>query len=138
MMTSSSIQKHMLPSSIETLAKVEQIIEEIRSEHLISEEIYGNILVSISEAVNNAIKHGNQYSIDKRVSFSFDSNPSEYIFTIQDEGKGFDFTDVPDPTHPDNLEKTEGRGIFIMKNLADKVEFESEGREVKIFFNKVS
>lgn len=137
MMTSFSLQRHILPSTIETLAKVEQIIEDIRTDHSIPEEIYGNILVSISEAVNNAIKHGNKYNPDKEIDFSFDTTDKEYIFSIKDEGEGFDFTNTPDPTHPDNIDKVDGRGIFIMQNLSDTIEFEEEGRIVKISFNRV-
>lgn len=137
MMTSSSIQRHSLPSTIETLARIETIIEDIKEEYSISEEIYGNILVSVSEAVNNAIKHGNKFSPEKEVDFIFDFSETEFFFTVIDEGVGFDFNDVPDPTHPDNIEKTDGRGIFIMTNLSDNVEFENEGREVKISFNRI-
>ncbi len=137
MMTSSSIQRHILPSTIDTLAKVEQIIEEIRVEHSIPEEIYGNILVSISEAVNNAIKHGNKYSPEKDIDLSFDLNETEYIFSVIDQGEGFDFNNIPDPTHPDNIDKLDGRGIFIIQNLADKIEFDMEGRVVTITFNKI-
>ncbi|MBL4707482.1 MAG: ATP-binding protein [Flavobacteriales bacterium] len=137
MMTSFSLQRHILPSTIDTLAKVEQIIEDIRSEHSVPEEIYGNILVSISEAVNNAIKHGNKYHPEKEVNFSFDISDKEYIFTVTDQGMGFDFTNTPDPTHPDNIDKLDGRGIFIMKNLSDTIGFEEEGRIVKISFNRV-
>jgi serine/threonine-protein kinase RsbW len=137
MMTSFSVQRHILPSTIDTLAKVEQIIEDIRSEHSIPEEIYGNILVSISEAVNNAIKHGNKFSPDKEIDFSFDVSDKEYLFSIKDEGTGFDFTNTPDPTHPDNIDKLDGRGIFIMQNLSDKIDYEEEGRIVKISFNRL-
>ena len=137
MMTSFSLKRHILPSSIETLAKVEQIVEDIRVEHSIPEEIYGNILVSISEAVNNAIKHGNKYNLEKEIDFSFDLSDKEYIFSIKDQGAGFDYTNTPDPTHPDNIDKLDGRGIFIMQNLSDAIEFEEEGRVVKISFNKI-
>ena len=136
MMTSSSIYKHTLPSTIESLAKVEQIIEEIKVAHKISDEIYGNILVSLSEAVNNAIKHGNKMDESKMVGFSFEEEEKKYIFTVTDQGNGFDFNNTPDPTHPDNIEKMNGRGIFIMQNLADEVEFENGGREIRISFNR--
>lgn len=137
MMTSFSLQRHILPSTIDTLAKVEQIIEDIREKHSIPEEIYGNILVSISEAVNNAIKHGNKYNPEKEIDFTFDVTDKEYLFSVRDEGPGFDFVNTPDPTHPDNIDKLDGRGIFIMQNLSDGVEFEEEGKVVKISFNKV-
>ncbi len=137
MMTSFSLQRHILPSTIDTLAKVEQIIEDIRVEHSIPEEIYGNILVSISEAANNAIKHGNKYDAQKEIDFSFDITEKEYVFTITDQGSGFDHTDTPDPTPPDNVDKLDGRGIFIMQNLSDNIDFEEEGRKVKLSFNKI-
>ena len=137
MMASTSIQNHRLPSELETLAKVEQIIEELKEKHGISEEIYGNILVSLSEAVNNAIKHGNKLDASKSISFSFEASDSRYTFTIVDEGEGFDYENIPDPTHPDNIEKADGRGIFIMKSLADEVEFIDNGKELKIHFNRI-
>lgn len=136
MMASAFIHKHLLPSEIDTLAKVEQIIEDLKEEYSIPEEIYGNILVSLSEAVNNAIKHGNKLNAKKLVSFIFDPTEAEFNFTIVDQGNGFDYKNVPDPTHPDNIEKPDGRGIFIIKNLSDKVEFNENGSEVKISFNR--
>lgn len=137
MMANESIHKHLLSSEIETLVKVEQIIEEIRVAYNIPEELYGNILVSLTEAVNNAIKHGNKLDPSKKIDFSFEYSETEYIFTIIDEGTGFDFENVPDPTHPDNLEKPDGRGIFIMTSLSDKVDFIDQGKAVKIHFNRV-
>ena len=137
MMASASIHKHQLPSEIETLAKVEQIIEELKEQYTISEEIYGNILVSLSEAVNNAIKHGNGLNPEKYIDFSFETSEKEYVFTIIDEGSGFDYENIPDPTHPDNIEKAYGRGIFIMKSLADDVEFIDNGKQIKIHFNRI-
>lgn len=134
MMASAQIQKYQLESEIDSLAKVEQIIEEIKDLHKIPEDLYGNILVSITEAVNNAIKHGNKLDPNKEVDFSFESNEKEYIFKIQDKGVGFDPNNIPDPTLPENIDKPDGRGIFIMKNLADEVAFEDEGRRVEITF----
>ncbi len=136
-MANESIHKHLLPSEVETLVRVEHIIEEIRTTHNIPEELYGNILVSLTEAVNNAIKHGNKLDSSKTIDFSFDYSETEYIFTIIDEGNGFDHENIPDPTHPDNIEKPDGRGIFIMTSLSDEVEFINQGKEVRIHFNRV-
>ena len=109
MMTSSTIKHYTLESTIDSLAKVEQIIESLKEEFNIPEEIFGNILVSISEGMNNAIKHGNGFDPKKVVELSFELEEKEYRFTIIDEGSGFDYNNVPDPTHPDNLEKIDGR-----------------------------
>tara|TARA_R110000868_G_scaffold369119_3_gene632341 strand:+ start:862 stop:1275 length:414 start_codon:yes stop_codon:yes gene_type:complete len=135
MMTSSTIKHYTLESTIDSLAKVEQIIESLKEEFNIPEEIFGNILVSISEGMNNAIKHGNGFDPKKVVELSFELEEKEYRFTIIDEGSGFDYNNVPDPTHPDNLEKIDGRGIFIMESLADKVTYELGGSKVILTFN---
>ena len=137
MMTSSTIKHYTLDSTIESLAKVEQIIESLKEEFGISEEIFGNILVSISEGMNNAIKHGNKLNANKSVEFSFELGAEEYQFTIMNKGSGFNFENVPDPTHPDNIEKIDGRGIFIMESLADKIAYELDGSKVVLTFNIV-
>lgn len=136
MMTSSTMKHYSFDSTIDSLARVEQIVESIKEEFTIPEEIYGNILVATSEGMNNAIKHGNLFDSSKTVEFSFDVTEREYIFTISDKGAGFDYNNVPDPTHPDNIEKVDGRGIFIMKSLTDEVEFEREGATVILKFKK--
>ncbi len=137
MMTSTTTKKYTLDSTIDSLAKVEHIIESLKEEHSIPEEIYGNILVSMSEGMNNAVKHGNKFDSKKEVEFSFELGEKEYQFTIIDQGPGFDHNNVPDPTHPDNLEKLDGRGIFIMESLADKIDYEEEGSKVILTFNRV-
>ena len=71
------------------------------------------------------------------MSFEFDPTETEFNFKIIDQGSGFNYDDIPDPTHPDNLEKPDGRGIFIIRNLSDKVEFNESGSEVKISFNRL-
>lgn len=134
MMASAQIQKYRLESEIGSLAKVEQIIEELKDLYKIPEDIYGNILVSITEAVNNAIRHGNKLDPKKEVDFSFESNEKEFIFKIIDQGTGFDPDSIPDPTLPENIDKPDGRGIFIMKNLSDEVKFEDDGRRIEITF----
>jgi serine/threonine-protein kinase RsbW len=136
MMSSAQIQSHQLPTSIDSLTLVEQIIEDIKNIHGIPEELYGNILVSITEAVNNAIKHGNNSDTNLTIDFSYEFSKNEIQFLIKDKGTGFDRNSIPDPTHPDNLEKPDGRGIFIMESLSDEVEFLENGSLVCIKFNR--
>ena len=137
MTTSSTLKRYQLKSDIDSLMKVEQLIDDLKEEFSIPEEVYGNILVSISEGINNAIKHGNKFDTSKSVKFSFEVKKLGYQFTISDQGSGFDYENVPDPTHPDNLEKIDGRGIFIMESLADEVAYEENGSTVILTFNKV-
>lgn len=123
-----------LTSSLEELAKVEQLVDKVKEDLSFSDEIYGNIIVSITEAVNNAIMHGNKKDPNKRVVVRLATDANHLIFIIEDEGAGFDFNNLPDPTAPENLEKPSGRGVFLMKNLSDLVIFNEEGNQVEIHF----
>ena len=118
----------------ENLALVEKLIDEICESYNIKADFYGNILISITEAVNNAIQHGNKYDPKKCVEIAFESHQDVLYFSIEDQGPGFDYKNLPDPTDPDNIEKINGRGIFLMKNLADEVTFSKKGRIVELNF----
>ncbi len=131
---SSSHQQLELPSAIEGIHIMEKLIETICSTYKLSEDHYGNILVGVTEAVNNAIYHGNKSDPNKKVHVGFETTPQSITFSVTDEGPGFDFNNLPDPTDPENLEKPSGRGIFLMKHLADTVTFTDNGRSVSLTF----
>ncbi len=122
-------------SEFQNLTKAEEILEEITKRVNLNEEIYGNILLSLSEAINNAIIHGNKLDRDKKVTVSYRISDDTIELKVCDEGKGFDPEKIPDPTLPENLEKETGRGIFIIKSLSDKVEFENNGSTIVMKFN---
>ena len=124
-----------LESKIENITFVENLIDDVSKEYNIGSEIYGNILVAVIEAVNNAILHGNKLDIKKKFGVCVEYEESTLAFTISDEGKGFDFENVPDPTKPDNVEKPDGRGVFLMNHLADKIEYQGKGNILKLHFN---
>lgn len=123
-----------ITSKTENIVVVEKLVNQICENFKISEDHYGNILVALTEAVNNAIQHGNQNNPSKHINISFNLRPDHISFTIKDEGPGFDYSHIPDPTAPENIEKPNGRGVFLMKNLADSVEFEDNGSTVKLDF----
>jgi serine/threonine-protein kinase RsbW len=129
------IYKLELASKLESLTRLETYVDELCEQFSISEDDYGNILIAITEAVNNAITHGNQLNPDKKVCLNFDGNQDEVEFIVEDEGNGFDYNNVPDPTLPENLEKLSGRGIFLMKNLADDIAFENDGTKIRLKFS---
>jgi len=128
------MHKLEIKSDVSNISEVEKLIDIVCEDLKLDEDNYGNILIAVTEAVNNAIIHGNQNNPNKLVEISVDKITNEAIFSITDQGGGFDFTNLPDPTAPENLEKPDGRGIFLMKNLSDKVEFFDEGRKVCITF----
>ncbi|MBU0765782.1 MAG: ATP-binding protein [Bacteroidetes bacterium] len=125
------------PARIENLSIAEKLIDEISAEYNLSSEVYGNILVAIVEAVNNAILHGNKLNPEKFVHLSYLVDKNILSFIICDEGGGFDYSSVPDPTLDENLEKPHGRGIFLMKHLADEINFFRNGAEIELKFNLV-
>jgi serine/threonine-protein kinase RsbW len=121
-------------SSTKNLRLIERLIDDVCQVYGVNEEVYGNMLIAVTEAVNNAIHHGNQDDPDKFVRIGFESDEDVLVFSIADEGKGFDPTNLPDPTDPANLDKVSGRGVFLMSNLTDSIKFEDNGRKVLLGF----
>ncbi len=113
---------------------VEHVVVNVCEQLKISEKKFGNILLAVTEAVDNAIAHGNKHNPDKNVQLSYHSSKEEITFAVTDEGIGFDMANVTDPTKPENPEHA-GRGILIMKMLSDKLEFLNEEKTVLLSFN---
>ncbi|MFN5331636.1 MAG: ATP-binding protein [Bacteroidota bacterium] len=126
--------KISIPSLIENIQVVESFIDNAKEEFEINDDIYGNIMISVTECISNAIVHGNESNAQKMVHLELNLHPGVLSFCIEDEGKGFDFTSLPDPTAPENLEKTSGRGIFLMRQLSDEVRFENGGKKTILSF----
>ena len=123
------------PSKAENLNQVEVLINDLCEKFEVNEDYYGNILIALTEAVNNAIHHGNKSNPNKEVKIISNTDGSVLKFTIKDDGPGFDFDNLPDPTDPQNIEKPHGRGVFLMRNLCDDLEFEEDGAKVIMSFN---
>ena len=124
-----------LPSKIKSISVVENFIDELSVQYDFKDELYAKVLTCLSEAVNNAIVHGNRESSEKKVYL----NPKvigdkRLVFTITDEGEGFDFNKLLDPSEPENIENLTGRGVFLIKKLADKCVFNSKGNELELHF----
>ena len=126
--------KIQIPSLMENIKIVESFIENSRERFQIDDDVYGNILVAVTESVNNAIQHGNRLDKNKSVTLQLLPDENAVTFVITDEGPGFDYQNLPDPTAPENVSKPNGRGIFLMKHLVDKLDFENNGSTVKLTF----
>lgn len=123
-----------IPSIQENIRIVESFIDNAKDKFNLDDDIYGNIMIAVTESVNNAIIHGNQNVKSKNVNLKLIFEESSIKFLVEDEGTGFDYDNLPDPTAPENISKPGGRGIFLMKNLCDEVSFSSEGNEVEMTF----
>ncbi|MFL5751759.1 MAG: ATP-binding protein [Bacteroidia bacterium] len=128
-------QKLRLSSKPENILLVERMIEDACDVFSIGQEKFGNILISVTEAVNNAMYHGNKSNPELKIDVAFKSSTKDITFIIKDEGHGFDYSNLPDPTAPENIEKDSGRGVFLMRKLADKVEFVDGGKAVLLSFD---
>ncbi|MGP8216827.1 MAG: ATP-binding protein [Bacteroidia bacterium] len=131
-------QQLELDSASESIHIVEKLIDAICANYRVTEDHYGNILVAVTEAVNNAIYHGNKAHPQKKIHVTFSSSHKAISFTVRDEGDGFDFKNLPDPTDPKNIEKPTGRGVFLMHRLADNVKFSEKGRCVSLSFDIIA
>ena len=127
--------KISLASESSSLLILEDWINALCELYQVSVEQYGNVLIALTEATNNAIIHGNKNSSDKKTEIEYNIQDNTNAFTITDEGSGFDYNDLPDPTSPEKIEKPLGRGIFLMNHLADEVSFIDPGNVVELKFS---
>jgi serine/threonine-protein kinase RsbW len=123
-----------LESNLKNIAEVETYVQQVFKEFRIDESLFGNILIAITEAVSNAIIHGNQAKSNKKVHITTVVASNKVSFTIEDEGTGFNPHNLPDPTAPENLLTPGGRGVFLMQQLSDKVTFSEGGSIVQLEF----
>jgi serine/threonine-protein kinase RsbW len=130
--------KIQIPSLIENIRVIESFIDNSKEEFEFEDDVYGNIMVAVTESVNNAIRHGNKFDKEKLVYLTLQIENNQLLFEVEDEGPGFDFDNLPDPTAPENLENPGGRGIFLMHNLCDEVNFLDNGKKVQLIFNIVA
>ncbi len=123
-----------LPSKQESITVLENLIEEIADKYSVSEDTFANMMTCLNEVAINAIVHGNKLDESKKVIINADIENKRIVWTVTDEGEGFDYNNLPDPTAPENLENLTGRGVYIIKHLADQCIFNSKGNEVELHF----
>ena len=123
-----------LPSALESITELESLIEAIADKYQVSEDTFGNMMTCLNEVVNNAIVHGNKLDPNKKVIINVEIDNKRIVWTVTDEGPGFDYVHLADPTAPENVENLSGRGVFIIKMLADQCVFNAAGNEVELLF----
>lgn len=123
-----------LVSEFEEVEKAEILLNELQDELGFDNDMYAKLMLTVSEAITNAIVHGNGLDSDKKVSVLCCANSKELKITVNDEGEGFNPEELPDPLEEDNLLKPSGRGVFLMKEYADDVEYSSGGKSLTLKF----
>lgn len=124
-----------LTSDPKNLERLEPFVRDLSLRHGLSSNQSHDILLCLTEAVINGIKHGNAYNPRKKVSIRCQCISDRLKVTVTDEGQGFDFSKIPDPTQGRNLLEPGGRGVHIMRHLADNFVYEEDGRTVQMQFN---
>lgn len=123
-----------IASTPDNIVQLETFIDQVKDAENVGDDVYGNIIISLTEAVNNAIIHGNGCDESKETVVTARRDGNKLIFTVSDSGEGFDYNNLPDPTDPENLEKLTGRGVFLMSQLSDLLVFSNNGSTVELQF----
>lgn len=125
----------MLESRPDVIHQVENVVDALKQELEFKEDVYGNVMIAVTEAVNNSIIHGNKNDVTKKVTVDFEiKNSYCLIVRVRDEGPGFNPAALADPTSPENIENPGGRGVFLMSHLSDTLTFNDDGREAEMVF----
>ena len=129
-----------LPSTLATVDRMEQEAERFATAHGFSEDDAANIAMAVREATVNAVLHGNSYSNEKQVRTSLLCDEKSLTVSIQDEGAGFNAAVLPDPLLPENILRSSGRGVFLMRALMDEVNFRqlSPGTELTLIKHRTA
>lgn len=123
-----------LASDPNNINKVEDLVQQIASRYQLNQEKHDNLLISLTEAVNNAIIHGNKQDRSKKVSIRFAQIADGLAIRVSDQGRGFNVNSLPDPTCPERICECGGRGVFLMTQLCDKMRYINGGSTVEMQF----
>lgn len=126
--------KLSLQSKPENILLIESFVDKLCTQHAMTEEQHFNLLLVLTEAVNNAIIHGNQSDPNKMVHVLVMEQQNSFVLYVEDEGKGFNPQCVPDPTSPQYKELPNGRGLYLIQQLAEEVHYHNNGQQVEIHF----
>ena len=121
-----------LPSDLSLMNGVLEYLQERVAKLGLIQPDRSNLFVALDEAFVNAVKHGNKNDPTKLLKITAELSPAEAAFTVEDEGQGFDIHQIPDPCDPANLFRTSGRGVLLIYNIMDEVEYNAQGNRVRM------
>jgi serine/threonine-protein kinase RsbW len=131
-----SIKTLVLSSNAQNVVQVENFVQKLAKQLRLAPDTQSNIFISLTEAVANAIIHGNRQDERKIVEVRSIHAPDsgKLTISIKDEGAGFDPANIPDPTSPENICNCGGRGVYLMRQLSDEVNFKKNPNVVEMHF----
>jgi serine/threonine-protein kinase RsbW len=124
-----------LDSTLDSVDSAEELAVGMAQRAGFDEDELMKIGMAVRESMVNAVVHGNRYNANKKVRFSVAHAAERFTVRIADEGEGFDFENLPDPLAPENLMRTSGRGIFLIRSFMDEFamrHLEPRGTEVTL------
>lgn len=125
-----------LKSTHEESEKVPDFVDELQEKCNLDDEISGNLMLLLSEAVSNAIEHGNQLDPNKTAEIVVEITDNEIVAMVKDEGKGFQPSEQDNPLEEENLLKDGGRGVFLLKELSDEMEYQENGTRLRFLLKR--
>lgn len=123
-----------LASTFDEIERIEPFMKELQDWAQFSDDNLGRIMLTLSEAVTNAVVHGNKEDPKKKVYISVKQKTRNLRIDVEDEGEGFNPDEIPNPLKKENLLEEGGRGVYLIKQYADKVEYSEGGKRVTMFF----
>jgi len=125
----------VIQSDQSELKKVECFLDDFFVKNNLSKKYFNRLYLCVSEAVVNAIKHGNQNDLNKKVTVKIGCLANEIEVLVEDEGDGFERSKLQNPTDQENIKKESGRGIFIIENLTECINFNKKGNCIQFKIN---
>ncbi len=133
-MTESTYKEIVLESSFDEVEHLEDYVNELQDWADFKDKDYARIMLTLSEAVTNAIVHGNKENPEKQVTIRSELSDGTLSITVKDEGAGFDPSNIPDPLKEENLLNIGGRGVYLIKEYADDLQFYENGTKLEMLF----
>jgi serine/threonine-protein kinase RsbW len=133
--------ERLMDSTLDSVDSAEELAVGLAERAGVDEDDLMKVGMAVRESMVNAVVHGNRYNANKKVRFSVAADAERFTIRVADEGEGFDYDSLPDPLAPENLMKTSGRGIFLIRSLMDDFQvrrLESGGMEVTLIKSLVS
>lgn len=125
----------ILKSDLDELVKLENFLENISANYSNFEDLFPDMMLSVTEAVSNAIIHGNEFDPEKEVTIDCIQDNNKLEVQVSDQGNGFNPNSIPNPVENENLLKSGGRGVYLMKHYTKSISYNDKGNKVILIFN---
>lgn len=125
-----------LKSTHEESEKIPDFVDDLQKQCKLDDEISGNLMLLLSEAVSNAIEHGNELDPNKTAEIVVEITEDEVVAMVKDEGKGFQPSEQENPLTEENLLKDGGRGVFLLRELSDEMEYQEGGTRLRFLLKR--